>query len=76
MNNSLKYAQASLLSVELKKDGAQKYLIYHDNGQGVDLAMQRKGLGLKNLDSRTRLISGLLEVETAPGQGFTATVQF
>lgn len=77
ISNSLKYAQATRISIELQKTMQGNRLIYHDNGQGFDpSALQRKGLGLKNLESRTHMIGASLSLETSPGQGFTAAVSF
>lgn len=77
ISNSLKYAQASRISIELMKNDAHKCLLYHDNGQGFDQsAVKRNGLGLKNLVSRTRMIGASLKIETSPGHGFGATVLF
>ncbi|MEO6760023.1 MAG: histidine kinase [Saprospiraceae bacterium] len=76
-NNTLKYAGATLISIELLKTEQGKSLIYQDNGQGFDPSeIQSKGMGLKNLQSRTRIIEGCLEVDTSPGNGFRAAIQF
>lgn len=77
VNNSLKYARASRITIELLKTDQDKRLVYRDNGQGFDpSAAQHSGLGLKNLASRTRLLEARLAVETSPGNGFQAVVYF
>lgn len=75
--NTLKYAHASLITVQLKKNEDKIELRYSDNGQGFDLAHTgSKGLGLKNLENRARIIAGEWKINTSPGQGFEALVRF
>lgn len=76
-NNTLKYAKASRIAVRLAKTGRQKQLTYRDDGQGFDPALtERQGLGLKNLESRSKMIGATLRLHTAPGKGFEAIVLF
>ena len=77
LNNTLKYAQASRVNIRLARENNQKKLTYHDNGQGFDsTALNRKGLGLRNLESRAQIIGGHFSLKTAVGQGFEAEVAF
>ncbi len=77
LNNTLKYAQASQVSIRLARENNQKKLTYHDNGSGFDpAALDRKGLGLRNLESRAQIIGGHFSLKTAVGQGFEAEVIF
>lgn len=77
-NNTFKYAQASLIEIQLGKEAdGRKWLRYFDNGRGFDPEdVQGKGLGMKNLESRTNIIGGTLKINTAPGQGFESFVYF
>lgn len=76
-NNTLKYARASRINIRLQQSNDKKQLLYSDNGSGFDpRGVARKGLGLKNLESRAKMISAELQIQTAPGKGFQATVTF
>jgi signal transduction histidine kinase len=76
-NNTLKYAQASRIDVSLSKQAEKRRFVYRDNGRGFDPAvLQGKGLGLKNLENRVKLLGGSLEINTAPGKGFEAKIDF
>jgi signal transduction histidine kinase len=76
-NNTLKYAQASKVDINLlKSEEGIVTLRYHDNGRGFNPAdEQGKGLGMKNLENRAKIIGGNWKIKTAPGQGFEATVR-
>ena len=58
INNSLKYAEASQLMVNIKPD----QLTIVDNGKGFDIEVVRRGYGLNNIDQRTKDINGKLEL--------------
>jgi two-component system sensor kinase len=51
--------------------------VVEDNGIGfdVDLAGQRRSLGLIGMRERARLAGGRLSVESRPGQGTTIMVE-
>lgn len=77
LNNTLKYAQASQITIRLARENDQRKLTYRDNGRGFDsTGLERKGLGLKNLESRAKIIGGSFSLKTAVGQGFEAEVIF
>ncbi len=70
-NNTLKHAEASFITVDLHKDEAVVQLQYCDNGVGFDPEnLEVKGLGLKNIFNRARMIGASLNMSTAPEQGF------
>lgn len=76
-NNTLKYAQADRIIIQLQRRAGKKQLLYSDNGRGFDPdTVVRKGLGLKNLESRAKMIGAELNIQTAPGKGFHASVTF
>lgn len=77
LNNTLKYAKASQVNIRLARENDQKKLTYRDNGQGFDPAvLERKGLGMRNLESRAKIIGGSFSLKTAVGRGFEAEVSF
>ena len=77
LNNSIKHAAASEILVEMGEEMGNKYLLYRDNGRGFDMkAVQRRGLGLKNLESRARIIGARTSFQSEPGKGFEARFVF
>lgn len=71
LNNSLKYAEAGNITIELLKSGGKIILRISDDGKGMDLqaAENAEGIGRKNMRSRVELMNGKLEIQSAPGKG-------
>jgi len=72
IHNTLKHANASLLSIKIRTNENRLFLLTEDNGMGFDYATRRKenvGLGLHNLGSRTEIMGGQLNIITEPGKG-------
>lgn len=70
VNNILKYADAQKITLQITKDDHEITLLIEDDGQGFDksLLTQGKGNGWKNLNTRTNLIHGHLELESEEGR--------
>lgn len=68
INNTLKYGDASNITIQLTKDDQEITLTVEDNGQGFDkdLLLNSIGNGWKNINSRTNLIKGILDIDTDP----------
>ena len=73
LNNAVKYAACTRLTVALSVRGRQLQLLVEDDGQGFDPATVRAGNGLANLRARARDIRGQVQVTSAPAAG-TAVV--
>ncbi|MDO7876371.1 histidine kinase [Hymenobacter sp. ASUV-10] len=76
LNNVLKHAQASEVLVQLMRDGNHIQLVVEDDGQGFDPATVRGGVGLRSIQARVDYLRGTLDLQTAPGQGTTTTIDF
>jgi PAS domain S-box-containing protein len=74
LNNILKYAKASEITIRLKQQGENLILFIHDNGVGFDINQQGNGIGLKNINSRVNFYSGKMHLSSAPGEGCTLEV--
>lgn len=70
INNILKYSNADKVTLQITKDEGEITLLIEDNGSGFDktLLTTGKGNGWKNLNTRTNLIKGELELETEPNK--------
>lgn len=76
LNNTLKHAAATSLSLLLTHMGGQVQLRIDDNGRGFDPAQMTGGMGLRNLDERVARLNGSLQITSAPGRGTTIEVLF
>ena len=76
LNNIVKHAQASEIIVQLSKDDSILHLTIEDNGVGfnVNKAMEKGGMGMKNLDSRVKYLNGKLDIYSEIGKGSSITI--
>ena len=71
LQNCNKYAKASLIAVDFKKESNPEHLklCIADDGIGFNLKRAKKGIGLQNIAFRTKECKGKLEIKTKPGEG-------
>lgn len=71
LNNALKHAAASQVTVRICCDDRDLELEVSDNGAGFDPAglQNQGGLGLHSMAERAAALGGRLEVHSMPGQG-------
>ena len=69
LNNAIKHASPSLISIIINQSPQQLDISIKDNGVGFDLQQNSEGLGLVNLDSRMRTIGGEVKISSALHQG-------
>jgi two-component system NarL family sensor kinase len=69
LTNIVKHSSADKVSVVLHLDGTKLALDITDNGVGFDPQTVTKGLGLKGIEERARMIGGLLNIFSTPGAG-------
>ncbi len=71
LNNILKHAHASHVNIQLERDIHEVQLRIEDDGTGFDSlkAGSKKGLGLKNITERVRMLGGKFNIISSPGQG-------
>jgi signal transduction histidine kinase len=68
-HNVAKHAQASWATLEVEALPGWVIVRVEDNGQGFDPLTVDEGMGLKTARSRVALLSGILRLESTPGQG-------
>ena len=77
MNNGLKYAAASQVSLSTTMDANKQLTItLIDNGKGFDEATIKKGHGLVNMQVRAKRLNGTITINSKPGAGTITTLQF
>lgn len=75
--NVLKHAGATEITIQLNKIGNELLLMVEDNGRGFDpsQAAQKKGIGLRNIESRVASLGGRLCIDSGKGRGTTTTIE-
>jgi len=72
LTNIVKHSNASLASVEIKRDNGVVHAIIEDNGHGFDVATlnrdkgKLRGLGLLGMRERAVVLDGDIEIESTP----------
>jgi len=74
VNNAVKHAEATRLTVELQTRAGYASVAVLDNGRGFDVTAQlvprpQGGLGLLSIRERVQLLGGTLDVVSAPERG-------
>mgnify|MGYP000294614417 CR=1 FL=1 len=73
INNSIRHGKAKNINLVLETSNSKLYLNYSDDGIGFDTkrAKLKKGLGLKNIESRVELLNGILKISSENKSGAT-----
>jgi signal transduction histidine kinase/ligand-binding sensor domain-containing protein len=76
LNNALKHAKASAVTVTLRTQPDGTYLEVRDNGRGFDPAAASRsgGMGLSTMQERAARVGGRTTIQSAPGQGTSVQV--
>lgn len=69
VNNVIKHAKATRLSLQLNKDEEGISITIEDNGVGFEPNKNKDGIGLNNIKSRINFINGTVEYDSSPGKG-------
>ncbi len=70
VSNTLKYANATQLSVQINRLGNDLNIMVEDNGRGFDPAkIHNRGIGMQNVEDRIRALNGAIQVESQPDTG-------
>ncbi len=64
INNTLKHANATEIKIILKSLENKCALIFEDNGNGFDIQQIEKGIGLINIQNRTKLMQGQFDMQS------------
>lgn len=75
LNNSLKHAAATHMTVTVTMAEGQIWLEVRDDGRGFDPDEGHDGSGLQHLRDRVDKLGGTLDIESRAGEGVTVRVQ-
>lgn len=74
LQNSNKYANAKTITVSFFQTEENITMKVEDDGIGFDVTKKKKGIGLKNMISRTEESNGIYELISKQGKGTITTV--
>ena len=69
LNNVVRHAGASSVSVQIARRDGSVALEVTDDGAGFAVGRELRGLGLDGMAERARLVDGEFEIDSAPGRG-------
>ena len=75
ISNILKHAEAKNISLQVGIRDEKIILIMIDDGKGFNVNEQNGGYGLKNLETRTKIMSGKMIIESNPGSGTNVLIE-
>ncbi|MCX6285141.1 MAG: ATP-binding protein [Bacteroidetes bacterium] len=75
LNNTMKHAEASRISLDIRHSGNQLLILYADNGKGFDtVSVKKSGMGLNNIRNRVESSGGRLSMESSPDAGILVNI--
>jgi signal transduction histidine kinase/ligand-binding sensor domain-containing protein len=80
VNNILRHSQAAHAMVRIQRAGGRLTMIVRDDGKGFASDFPKSdapaaGFGLTGISERAQLLGGKAEIQSAPGQGTTVTIE-
>jgi signal transduction histidine kinase len=78
MTNSIKHGKSKKISISFTENKLHKTLKYSDDGIGFDVVgmKNKKGLGMKNIESRVNFLEAELKIESEMNIGSVFTINF
>jgi two-component system NarL family sensor kinase len=74
LNNIVKHSGAKHVNLHLLDHEDEVYLVLEDNGKGFDETKILHGFGLRNIKERAKLLNGVAEIQSTPGEGTVVEV--
>lgn len=68
-NNTIRYAKASEMIIQLSESEKELHITLEDNGIGFDTEKKSEGLGLRSIKSRVDHLNFEIDILSAPGEG-------
>ena len=78
INNTIKHSRAERLKIEIIRTDEKIILLSADDGIGFQNVLDdgaHQGLGLRNIQSRTEIMRGVLKIDTRPGSGVKFNIE-
>ncbi|MCX6286176.1 MAG: sensor histidine kinase [Bacteroidetes bacterium] len=75
ISNTMKHAEASRITLDIRHTGNQLLILYSDNGKGFGTASGKTaGMGLHNIRNRVESSGGTLSMESSPAAGILVSI--
>lgn len=76
VNNIIKHAKASHISMQLIRHETELNVMIEDNGIGFDISKLESfdGIGLKGIQTRIEFLNGTVHFDSTPGRGTTVII--
>jgi signal transduction histidine kinase len=74
LQNSIKYAKANEILVQITQNDGQITLLVEDDGAGFDMQTISRGMGINNIEHRTQFLKGEVSIHAKPGEGTSIMV--
>ena len=77
LQNIIMHSGAKHAIIQLSYNNRRLYLTVEDDGTGFELndPQIKKGMGLKNIESRVKIIKGKMDYRTAPSKGTSVLIE-
>jgi signal transduction histidine kinase len=75
INNVLKHAEAKHVSLQIGQRDEKIILMMEDDGKGFDIQAHKDGYGLHNLEVRTKLLQGMMAIDSKTGIGTSVLIE-
>lgn len=69
VNNSMKYAEATQITVTVRSNASGIHICVEDNGKGFDIQSISRGFGLNNMQQHAAEIAGKIQIDSVAGRG-------
>jgi signal transduction histidine kinase len=76
INNSIKHANPTLISVMIKQVNQKTQILIEDNGNGFEKDSSAQGSGLANIKKRVGDINGVFTIVSAPKDGTKISITY
>jgi len=77
LQNIVKHAGAAHAIVQISYNAKKLYITVEDDGNGFELnsTVRKNGMGLKNIESRIKILKGRMDYQTAPSKGTSVLIE-
>ncbi len=69
LSNAVRHSGCSEIRISFHSSENSQILMVTDNGKGIDLNPQNRGIGLESLSQRVKILGGQLSLNATPGGG-------
>lgn len=63
LNNTIKHAGATAVKITIEQKQDKVYLVYQDNGKGIQQKPYLNGMGMLSIQERVRILKGIMDLK-------------